>query len=1014
MNKKKILLGISLGIAIITGGLFFNVKGDKAQEAELFDVVWELQEESPTERVYNLTIQNPEDLATNQDVKLVVDNASVDLSSSNIELKRIVANSYFVKIPIMEEQATTTIIEDYKSAVEENGYLIVETNSKDEMEQYKYFPLDKISSQSSLSADYTINHNIDVKIGEEDEERFKNIWTEFNRNDFTNTNEKIETDYSSLTLPAEGETFTWQVTIKNLGLKDDEYGNSGKVAIWIGGVEYHPWWTSAWTARRKVTFNNATSSSDLINFPVLVSLNAITTDLHTANIDYSLTQDAGEDIRFVDYDGNALDYEIESWNESATSTVWVETPSIEGSTSTQYFWMYYGNSGASDNSSSTAVWNSDYVGVWHMATATDSTVNHNDGVPKNDITAISDAKINGAYDFDGSDDYIEIADSLGGELDFGTDNFSYSFWLKTSTQSDQQLLYKRGSESGNPGYNISIRVEDGTLESVIDDGSSEVNFDGNTDVTDDIWHYVTVVYNRNGNMDLYLDGILDGSASITSVNNSISNASNLGFAQNMLSNTQRFNGIIDETRIMNTATSSDWIAASYESVVSLTSASTTDDFISFGAEETTVNTETKSVGTGGQEIFSTGTATNVPSTTIVTFSTALPDNVGIGDALVFTPSATTTIYYIEARDSANQVRLHTEPVEQHDTEAFKIGRVYSTLSGWEAGEQADLTAGGGTVKQASCYGDGADTTAFTVTGWTTSASTFIRIFAPTSTDEVGTTQAHSGIWDASKFNMAVTNSNMINIDESFVRIEYLQFNHITNDATNYYEAILVDNTALGDSAINISKSIFWASYSGSGGGHAFIRTSDSDAIVNYFNNIAYGNTQAGETHWALDNASAVLNIYNSTFFNNDIAIYQRSGTVTVVNSAVVNNSDDFLNSPDSITYTASDDGDCDDATCIDASPGSPEGVEHDKMFVSTTTPDFHIKDPDSVLYNAGTADPGSGLFNDDIDGETRTNWDIGADEYISGEPPPVTGNPEGDIQIKGAKIIIKGAKVIIK
>ncbi len=46
---------------------------------------------------------------------------------------------------------------------------------------------------------------------------------------------------------------------------------------------------------------------------------------------------------------------------------------------------------------------------------------------------------------------------------------------------------------------------------------------------------------------------------------------------------------------------------------------------------------------------------------------------------------------------------------------------------------------------------------------------------------------------------------------------------------------------------------------------------------------------------------------------------------------------------------------------------------------SVSTFDCHVKDTDSDIYDAGV-DLGSD-FTDDIDGETRTRWDIGADEY---------------------------------
>ena len=61
------------------------------------------------------------------------------------------------------------------------------------------------------------------------------------------------------------------------------------------------------------------------------------------NIDYSQTQNNGEDLRFFDANGTALSYDIEQWNESGDSYVWVRVPKIDAGSTTDSIWMYYGN-----------------------------------------------------------------------------------------------------------------------------------------------------------------------------------------------------------------------------------------------------------------------------------------------------------------------------------------------------------------------------------------------------------------------------------------------------------------------------------------------------------------------------------------------------------------------------------------------------------------------------------------------------------------------------------------------
>ncbi len=69
-------------------------------------------------------------------------------------------------------------------------------------------------------------------------------------------------------------------------------------------------------------------------------------ELNTTNFDYSKTDSAGDDIRFIDSLGNSLSYYIEKWNPIGTSIVWVKIAKA----STPFIEMYFGNPLASSES----------------------------------------------------------------------------------------------------------------------------------------------------------------------------------------------------------------------------------------------------------------------------------------------------------------------------------------------------------------------------------------------------------------------------------------------------------------------------------------------------------------------------------------------------------------------------------------------------------------------------------------------------------------------------------------
>ncbi len=120
------------------------------------------------------------------------------------------------------------------------------------------------------------------------------------------------------------------------------------------------WWGFDWGERKKLVFRNSDQSENLDDFPVLVVLKG-------SRIDYTKTLNGGEDLRFIDSDDSTvLAHEIEQWDESGTSYVWVKVPRVDGSSDTDFIYMYYDNFTAPDAQDITGVWSNGYAAVWHL------------------------------------------------------------------------------------------------------------------------------------------------------------------------------------------------------------------------------------------------------------------------------------------------------------------------------------------------------------------------------------------------------------------------------------------------------------------------------------------------------------------------------------------------------------------------------------------------------------------------------------------------------------------------
>jgi len=121
--------------------------------------------------------------------------------------------------------------------------------------------------------------------------------------------------------------------------------------------------------------------------------------------------------------------------------------------------------------------------------------------------------IDGALDFDGVDDYVDVGDPIDGSLDFGAaDSFSISAWVKT-TDENGQIVYKKRC-TGVGGYykeGYRLRLSFGHPYFGIEDTSNNgISILGDTMVTDDQWHHVVTVRDTATNkLYLYLDGSPD-------------------------------------------------------------------------------------------------------------------------------------------------------------------------------------------------------------------------------------------------------------------------------------------------------------------------------------------------------------------------------------------------------------------------------------------------------------------------------------------------------------------------
>jgi hypothetical protein len=315
------------------------------------------------------------------------------------------------------------------------------------------------------------------------------------------------------------------------------------------------------------------------------------------------------------------------------------------------------------------------------------------------------------------------------------------------------------------------------------------------------------------------------------------------------------------------------------------------------------------------------------------------------------------------------------------------GGDYTSLSAAEAGEDdlGDLVSRDEWM-HFSCYAM-EDTTAVTIDGWTTDSTRYILIDTPTS-------DRHGGKWSTNKYRIVYSSryNAVINIKEQYVDIYGLQisgrigiaFDGGTDKYVSSIGCCIIKGENV-DSDYEIGVLLQPSGFS-------------ADSVIKIFNCIIYdfGGTTYNRSYScgirnAIDSSNLSLHVYNCTIHNCSIGIRKSIGDYGYFKNVLTQSCyDGFYTSWNwelgEYSNNLSD--------ISDDAPGTNSRSSQDVTFVDESGDDFHLASTDAGALNYGVSDPGSGLFSDDIDGETRSGtWDIGADEYVASGASIPLSNP---------------------
>lgn len=337
-------------------------------------------------------------------------------------------------------------------------------------------------------------------------------------------------------------TIQWDVTINNIG---------------------------SWDYHKNVVIDHSYVNGTQSNFPVLVSITDADLRDHA--------QTGGDDIIFKS-GSTQLSHSIESWENSTGELVaWVNIPTLSGYIDTTIV-MYYGNSEALNSENVSGVWDSNYKMVQHMnedpsgssPQMIDSTSNSYDAVTFGSMTSGDqvDGVADGALDYDGSNDYLNMSAPIAQH----GDKWTLSSWVNLTTWTSNDL-YHIFAIDGTKGQSV-LYIQGSTAScdicSYVDDSKHVAD-----DALDQNETYYIVLTKNTSSFKWFINGNysggFDGTASIADETFIIGSCAN--------GQGDYFEGVIDEVRVSDIDRSHAWVETCYNTT------NNPSYFMTFGDEQ---------------------------------------------------------------------------------------------------------------------------------------------------------------------------------------------------------------------------------------------------------------------------------------------------------------------------------------------------------------------------------------------------------------------------------------------
>lgn len=348
---------------------------------------------------------------------------------------------------------------------------------------------------------------------------------------------------------------------------------------------------SGWGRRCKLTIQNGKVPGTETDYPVLLDLSTLPSEMFDADGSYPALSGGG-DIRFSsDAAGTTrlacevITFTTDNNPANGKAEIWVKIPSVASATDTD-FYVWYNKSGETqpaetDTYGKHNVWDSNFKLVQHMNQGPsgsapqmiDSTNNSNDGTSAGTMTSgdLVDGKIGKALAFDGINDEIDC--SNGSSLDI-TSNFTVEAIIET----DQDFVPSNGvyvnviakGSAFNLGYGLIISESQGDSKTKVlawqrdATGLEAVSAEVANNFATGVKKFISGGFDGTDGF-VFIDGVQAATNALTNIPGTTTDNCYIARPAGSYSAYDKYfsQGLIDEVRISNSYRSGNWKLTSY-------------------------------------------------------------------------------------------------------------------------------------------------------------------------------------------------------------------------------------------------------------------------------------------------------------------------------------------------------------------------------------------------------------------------------------------------------------------